>query len=202
MDTVYYRDYTGIKRHTRTRAYWEDYTQDACDVSKLHKQSSAEYLPLKKPQHRNWSWRGEHFGVALYQSQEIRTHKKKKKKAVCVHVCVPCPALPSCLPPDLICIYELLENHVFVLRAKTVTTVLMSFFPFSSHWAGKKERKAEKNVEKRKQEGREWWKREGKASLMFPAKIFRLLPHDASPCPTDTRTLTHSHIYTQSKSRS
>ena len=127
---------------------------------------------------------------------------KKKKKAVCVHVCVPCPALPSCLPPDLICIYELLENHVFVLRAKTVTTVLMSFFPFSSHWAGKKERKAEKNVEKRKQEGREWWKREGKASLMFPAKIFRLLPHDASPCPTDTRTLTHSHIYTQSKSRS
>ncbi len=73
------------------------------------------------------------------------------------------------------------------------------FFLLFITWSRKNEKEAEKNVEKGKQEGREWWKREGKASLMFPAKIFRLLPHDASPCPTDTRTLTHSHIYTQSK---
>lgn len=64
----------------------------------------------------------------------------------------------------------------------------------SLHWEkkDKKENEAEKNVEKGNQEGREWWKWEGKASLMFPAKIFRLLPHDASPCPTHI-TRAHSH---------
>lgn len=50
-----------------------------------------------------------------------------------------------------------------------------------------------------KRKRREWWKKEEKASLMFPAKIFRLLLHDASPCPTHTRTLTHSHMYTRSR---
>lgn len=33
-------------------------------------------------------------------------------------------------------------------------------------------------------------KNKRKASLMFPAKIFRLLPHYASPCPTHTHNLT------------
>lgn len=64
----------------------------------------------------------------------------------------------------------------------------------STYWSRKRSR--DKNVEKGKKEGREWWKRKGKTSLMSPAKIFRLLPHDASPCPTHACTLTRWHMYT------
>lgn len=69
-------------------------------------------------------------------------------------VCVPRSALPSCLRPDLIC--RLQENHVFVLTAESVTTVLVLFsLPLFITLRGKKEKEAEKDAEKGKQEGRE-----------------------------------------------
>lgn len=114
---------------------------------------------------------------------------------MCAHL-----VLPRCLPSDLICISLLLENLGFVRYRKSINSLRLdefriSFSFFSSHRMGKED--TDKKWWKRKR--REWWKKEEKASLMFPAKIFRLLLHDASPCPTHTRTLTHSHMYTRSR---
>lgn len=108
---------------------------------------TAECLPLKELQRMNQSRRGEHFGVALYHTPEI-----KKIKTMCVHVCVPCPALPSCLPPDLICIYRLLENHVFVLKAKTYHCSNIFFSFHHTEW-GKKRKRQRKMLKKKSRRG-------------------------------------------------
>lgn len=55
-------------------------------------------------------------------------------------------------------------------------------------WSNEREQR-ERGRGKEQRDGREWWKRTGKASLMFPVKIFSPLPHDASPGPATTHTV-------------
>lgn len=69
-----------------------------------------------------------------------------------------------------------------VNKQHTVTSVVVYLFScvVNSVWTKRKMHK------KKMQEGRKRWK--GKASLMFPAKIFRLLSHDVSPCPANAHS--------------
>lgn len=131
-------------------------------------------------------WRNHTAGTRARRGDILALHSTEihKRKTLCVCLCM-CPVLPS-----FVCV---------CIQSKDCYNVNVQSVSLFITLTRKKEEEAEKNVEKGRQEGRKWWKRDGKASLMFPAKIFRLLPHDASPCPTYTHTLTHLYMYTQSK---
>lgn len=123
---------------------------------------------------------------------------------VCVSwsVCfqVPCPARPSCLPSDFICIFRLQENHVFVLKVKSVTMT-----PITARGKWGEQDKGEKIYIYKiltKEMKRMMKEKKREASLMYPAKIFRLLPHYASPCPTHTHNPTWRHTTSHSPLRS